>query len=72
MEQLALLLIPVPLIIFWFWMLWDLTNNDRLSSDPSAPLTWPPSNKFGWTLVLVFMNVFGACFYYFYEYRNRY
>ncbi len=75
MDQLIRLfpmILLVPLIIFWFWMFSDMTNNDRLPSSSAEPLTWPPSTKYGWTLAFIFMNVFAACFYYFIEYKNRY
>ena len=68
-------LIPVivlTLSVFWLWMFWDMTNNYSLPSNSTVPLRWPPSSKFEWTLALIFLNVFGAVFYYFYEYRNRY
>ncbi len=72
MSPLISMLVVLPLIVFWLWMFWDMTNNDRLPSNSPTPLTWPPSSKFEWTLVFIFMNVFAACFYYFLEYRNRY
>ncbi len=72
MGPLISMLVILPFIIFWFWMFWDMTNNDRLPSNSNVPLTWPPSSKYGWTLMFILMNVFAACFYYFYEYRNRY
>ncbi len=72
MNSLIPMLVILPLIVFWLWMFWEMTNNAALTNDSTAPLTWPPSSKFGWTLAFIFMNVFAACFYYFYEYRNRY
>ncbi len=71
MVQLTLLIIPLTLFVFWLWMFLDMTNNTSIPSN-SAVLSWPPSSKFEWTLALIFLNVFGAVFYYFYEYRNRY
>ncbi len=65
------IILLVPLIAFWLWMYSDMTNNDCLPGNSNGPLTWPPSSKYGWTLAFIFMNVFAACFYYFYEYRNR-
>ena len=55
------MIIVLPLIVFWFWMAWDLGGNDRLSSN----------EKFYWMLAFLFMNVFGAVFYYVYEYKKR-
>ncbi len=52
----------LPLAAFWLWMLWDMTNHDRFRT----------TSKYNWTLALIFLNVFAAIFYYFYEYRNRY
>jgi hypothetical protein len=56
-----------PLIIgfvfagFWLWMLVDLTNNKYLSRE----------TKNNWFLAFIFLNVFGAFWYYLVEYRNR-
>jgi hypothetical protein len=55
-------LIVLPLLVFWLWMFWDMTNNERLISHP----------KLTWLAVFVFLNVFGAALYYSTEYRNRY
>ena len=71
MVQLIPLISVLLLFTFWLWMFWDMTNNGNLPSNSTAPLAWPPSSKFSWTLTFVFLNVFGAVFYYFYEYRNR-
>ncbi len=71
MAQLILLIIPLALLVFWLWMFWDMSNNTSIPSN-SAALSWPPSSKFEWMLALIFLNVVGAVFYYFYEYRNRY
>ncbi len=71
----AVRLIPMilllPLTGFWLWMFSDMSNNDDLPGNSPEPLTWPPSTKYGWTLAFIFMNVFAAVFYYFYEYRSR-
>ncbi len=72
MDPLISMILVLPLIVFWLWMFWDMANNDDLPSNSNAPLTWPPSTKFGWTVAFIFMNVVAAGFYYFYEYRNRY
>jgi hypothetical protein len=55
------MIIVLPLILFWLWMAWDLGGNDSLSSN----------EKFYWMLAFLFMNVFGAVFYYVYEYKKR-
>ena len=64
-QPISLVIIPLiailPLLVFWLWMAWDLGGNDHLSGN----------EKFYWMLVLLFMNVFGAVFYYFYEYRKK-
>lgn len=63
-QQISSILIPMiailPLVVFWFWMAWDLGGNKHLSDN----------EKLFWVLALIFMNVFGAIFYYFYEYRK--
>lgn len=71
MEVLASMIVIIPLVVFWLWMFREMSNNHRLPSNSAAPLTWPPSTKYGWTFAFIFMNVFAAVFYYFYEYRNR-
>ncbi len=71
MNPLASMLVILPLIVFWLWMFWDMTNNARLPSNSPEPLTWPPSTKYTWTLAFIFLNVFAACFYYWFEYRNQ-
>ncbi len=55
-------LLPLPLIGFWFWMFRDMTNNDYLTGN----------EKYTWTLAFIFLNIFTALWYYFVEYRNRY
>ncbi|MGE5222013.1 MAG: hypothetical protein ACM3PY_06230 [Omnitrophica WOR_2 bacterium] len=66
------LIISLPLIVFWLWMFRDMLNNEYLPDNPNAPLTWPPSTKYGWTLSFIFLNFIAAGLYYFIEYRNRY
>ncbi len=61
MIQLIPLIIGLPFIGFWFWMLVDLANNKYLSRD----------SKNNWFLALILLNVFGALWYYLVEYRNR-
>ncbi len=63
------LVIVLPLIGFWLWMYRDMSRNESLPD--SSPLTWPPVSKYTWTLAFVFLNVFGAAFYYVLEYRRR-
>ncbi len=59
--QLIPMMIGLPLIGFWLWMLMDLTNNDYLSRD----------SKNNWFLALILLNIFGAIWYYMVEYKNR-
>lgn len=61
MDQLIPVILVLPLLAFWAWMFWDMTNNDDL-----------PSNvKWNWTFLFVFLSLFAAVFYYFDQYRNR-
>ncbi len=53
--------IIIFLIIFWGLMYRDMVRNDAL----------PDNAKSSWTLVFLFLNVFGAMIYYVVEYRNR-
>jgi amino acid transporter len=69
--QLISLICIIPLVVFWLWMFRDMTNNGYLPNNSTAPLTWPPSSKYNWTLAFIFLNVFAAAFYYVYEYRKR-
>lgn len=62
MDQLMILMIPLPLVAFWFWMFRDMVKNDYLS----------PKEKNDWTLSFLLLNVVAAGLYYFIEYRNRY
>ena len=71
LPQLISVVFILPLIVFWLWMFWDMTNNDSLPANSAAPLTWPPSSKYTWTLLFILMNVFAAAFYYAFEYRKR-
>ncbi len=70
MDPLGSMLIILPLMVFWMWMFWEMTNNDDLPSNSPALLTWPPKTKYSWTLAFIFLNVFAAVFYYWLEYRN--
>ncbi len=69
MNELVSLLIVLVLIAFWLWMFWEMSSNDRLPGN-TGMLTWPPSDKFTWTLAFIFLNVVAAVFYYWYEYRQ--
>ncbi len=61
MQQLAPAIVALPLLGFWGWMFRDMYNNEYL----------PPSAKNYWTMVFIFLNVFGAAWYYATEYKNR-
>ncbi len=61
MIQLIPMIVAIPLIGFWFWMLVDLANNNYISRE----------SKNNWFLIIIFLNVFGAFWYYLVEYRNR-
>ncbi len=55
------LIAVIPLLLFWIWMFRDLNANDHLLN----------YSRYTWTLLFIFMNVFGACLYYFMEYTDR-
>ncbi len=61
MIQFVAVLVVLPLLIFWFWMLKDLADNPYL----------PSGAKNTWFLAFVFLNVVAAFYYYMVEYRNR-
>jgi cbb3-type cytochrome oxidase subunit 3 len=65
------LILVLPLVGFWLWMFWHMTKNESLPDNSAVLLTWPPSSKYNWTLLFIFLNVFAAAFYYVYEYRKR-
>jgi hypothetical protein len=71
MSQLFFLIIPIPLVAFWFWMFRDMLNNDYLPDNPGAPLSWPPITRSGWIFAFIILNIFAAAWYYLVEYRNR-
>ncbi len=48
-----------------------MTNNNRLPSRSNTAFNWPPVSKFDWMFTLVFLNVFGAVYYYVVEYKNK-
>ncbi len=58
---LIVVLLPVPLFVFWLWMYRDMTNNDYLSV----------SERYNWTRYFVLLNLFAAFLYYLVEYRPR-
>lgn len=59
MIQFIPLLIALPLIAFWLWMLVDMTNNVYLTKE----------TKEGWFVKFYLLNVVGAFWYYLVEYR---
>ncbi len=59
--QLILTIGVLALLVFWAWMFWDMTNNNRI----------PSGERSNWTLAFVFLSIFAAMYYYVYEYRNR-
>ena len=61
MNPLISFTVLLPLLVFYFWMFWDMSNNTALSS----------SAKYNWTMAFIFLNVFAAVFY-FTEHKNRY
>lgn len=74
MGQLVPAFIVLPLLVFWFWMFSDMTNNEDLPRWMFWDVTNNdslPGRRFNWTLAFVFMNVFAAAIYYSTVYRNR-
>ena len=69
--QLISLLITLLAVIFWLWMFSEMIKNDSLPNNLAPLLTWPPSSKYNWLLLFIFLNVFGAALYYVFEYRKR-
>lgn len=61
MIQLMPMLVGLPLIGFWLWMLVDLSKNDYLSKN----------TKNNWFIIFILLNIFGALWYYMVEYRYR-
>jgi hypothetical protein len=59
--QLLPFIIPLPFIVFWLWMLWEMTKNDTLSR----------SAKDTWAIAFIVLNVFAAAFYFISVYRKR-
>ncbi len=61
MQQLLLLVIPLPFVGFWFWMFRDMMNNPYLSE----------REKNDWLLKFILLNLAAAALYYVIEYRSR-
>ncbi len=61
MDPLRTLVIIIPLIAFWFWMFWAMTNNEEL----------PANSKYNWALAFLVGNVFAAAYYYVTVYRYQ-
>lgn len=59
--QLLPLIIPLPFIVFWLWMFWEMAKNDTLSR----------SAKDTWAIAFIVLNIFAAAFYYISVYRKR-
>jgi hypothetical protein len=65
------LLIVLPLIVFWGWMLNDMVHNPAIPESTTEPFRWPPQAKNYWFMIFIILNVFGAGFYYFSIYRQK-
>jgi hypothetical protein len=65
-----MILIPLLLVFFWFYMFWNMTNNDNL---PQCYITVTNGTnpKFDWTAAFIILSIVTAGYYYFTEYRNR-
>lgn len=60
-QALVPLIIVVPLVVFWVWMAYEFTQNDRI----------PPNERFVWIFGFVFLGILTAGYYYFTVYRER-
>ena len=69
------MIIVLALLVFWMWMFWDMTNNERLprwtywdvgNGDNLA------SRRLNWMTAFLFLNVFAAGIYYATVYKNKY
>ncbi len=58
---LLIIILPMPLLVFWAWMFREMINNDNLPND----------TKNYWTLFFIFLNIFAAMFYYVNVYKDR-
>ena len=56
-----MLILGLPLLIFWLWMLVDCLKNQAMQG----------TDKIAWVLVIVFLNWLGALIYYFVVKRKR-
>lgn len=61
MNPLVSLVIILPLLAFWLWMAWEMSNDERLSR----------TEKLYWGLAFLIFNVFAAIYYYVYGYRSK-
>ncbi len=61
LQQSVLVLLPIPLLIFWMWMFSDMMRNDEI----------PTNLKFQWFLAFIFLNIFAAILYYFQTYSKK-
>ena len=74
MDGLIPMIIVLPLLVFWLWMFWDMTNNDSLPRWMYWDMTNNdslPSRRYNWTLAFVFLNVFAAAIYFATARRSR-
>jgi hypothetical protein len=71
MVQLIASIIILSLVVFYFWMFWEMSNNDSLPSHSPSPLRWPPISKSDWLVMFVFLNVLAAGYYYFTVYKEK-
>lgn len=70
MEQLILILLPLPFLAFWAWMFSDMTKNNNL---PQCFITFTNgiNSSIDWLVAFIFLNIFTAILYYFNVYRDR-
>jgi hypothetical protein len=59
------LIVILPLIAFWAWMLNDMLQNDRV------PGLLTNDARLDWTVAFLLFNVFAAVVYYVLVYRQR-
>jgi hypothetical protein len=68
--QLIAALLPLPLAAFWFWMFYEMVNNNNL-----PPFYFTVTNRsdvrLDWTFAFIFLSIFTAIIYYFNVYRHR-
>jgi hypothetical protein len=57
-----IIILPLPLLVFWGWMFRDMIHNDNL----------PGNSKDYWTLFFILLNIFSAMYYYVTVYKNKY